>query len=90
MTTGIATATEVADTRCWTLLPNRIEAGLVDLPAGSQPLKLQLSDGRIADLGEVLVQPGKLTIIRHRTLPAAAPAQGEANTQISSTEISQE
>ena len=70
ITSSVATATEVADTRCWTLLPNVMEAALIDLPAGSQPLRLQLNDGRVADLGEVMIQPGQLNIVRYRSFPA--------------------
>ena len=66
--TTVGTITEIADTRCWTLLPGHIELGLLDLPAGEHELTLLTADGRQAALGTVTVTPGRLLVIPARSL----------------------
>ncbi len=44
-------ATEKADTRCWSTLPDRILLGRLDLPAGRHDLRVELLDGRGRVLG---------------------------------------
>lgn len=39
-------ATESADTRCWGLLPDKIQVLRIELPAGEQDIGLRASDGR--------------------------------------------
>lgn len=72
---SIATITEIADTRCWTLLPGHVEVGLLDLPAGEHDLTLLTADGRQAALGTVTVTPGRLLMVPVRSLtePPLAP-----------------
>lgn len=66
------TASEQADTRCWSLLPDRIAAAAIDLPAGRRRLAIQRSDGGVQDLGEVDVRPGRLLIVGARTFAGGA------------------
>ena len=63
-----ATATENADIRAWTTLPDHIEAALVDLPAGSYALDLDTREG-IVPLGPVTIRANEMTIIPTRTFP---------------------
>ena len=65
-TTGVATASEVADTRCWTLLPDHIQVSLLDLPAGMHQILLrdESGDRQIADVN---VQPGRLLVVPARS-----------------------
>ena len=64
---SIATATEVADTRAWWLMPNYISATLIDLPAGEYHVQLDHSGGNV-DLGQVTVKEHQLIILPARTL----------------------
>jgi hypothetical protein len=62
------TMTEVADVRAWFLLPDHIEATLIDVPAGAHELRLNSPIGEV-DLGSVTVPAGRLVIVPTRTLP---------------------
>lgn len=67
--TGAASlATERADTRSWSLLPDRVSVARVALPVGEHAVRLEVlsADGtavRTIDLGRVTVAPGS-TVIR--------------------------
>jgi hypothetical protein len=67
-----ATATETADTRAWTTLPDHVEAGLVDLPAGSYSLELETGYSSVP-LGTVNIPAGQLVIVPTRTFPERMP-----------------
>lgn len=49
-------ASERADTRCWTLLPDRIQVMRLELPAGSHTLLLRPLDSRGMQLGPAVPQ----------------------------------
>ncbi len=70
LTSAGVTFSEQADTRCWTLLPDRIAAAAIDLPAGVHTVNLSRADGVSMPLGVVRVRPGKLTIVHARSFPA--------------------
>jgi hypothetical protein len=68
----VAVGTEIADTRSWTMLPDRIHVARLRLPAGLQPVVVEILDdrGRVAqrlDFGEVEVVAGSRTLIHHRS-----------------------
>jgi hypothetical protein len=65
---ALMTATENADIRAASLLPDRVEAIILDLPPGAHSLSLQ-SGGVVAELGDVQVEPGVLTLVPVRTFP---------------------
>lgn len=71
------TASEQADTRCWTLLPDRIAATVIDLPAGTHPLALRRADGVSVPLGTVRIRPGGLAIVTARSFPAGTDLGAE-------------
>jgi uncharacterized protein len=67
MLTNLGTALlEQADTRSWHLLPAEIGLVRLSLPAGEQPLALELSGGEVLDLGRVDVRPGALAVVATR------------------------
>jgi hypothetical protein len=70
------TATEQADTRCWTLLPNRIAAAAVRLPAGTHTVAIRRADGVERPLGSVLIRPGALAMLATRDFPAGSDHSG--------------
>jgi hypothetical protein len=70
------TATEQADTRCWTLLPNRIAAAAVHLPTGTHAVAVRRADGVERPLGSVLIRPGALVILTTRDFPAGSEHAG--------------
>ncbi len=62
---------ERADTRCWSLLPDRISVARLVLPAGEHPLRVEVMgpDGAVADtvdLGTVRVVPGETVFVSRR------------------------
>src|SRR5690606_3910725 len=61
---------EQADTRSWTLLPDRISLLRMQLPPGTHPVQLDIEGEGGArwtqDLGSVQVDPGRLTVVRSR------------------------
>ena len=48
-------ASERADTRCWTLLPDTIQAARVDLPEGKHSIKIRAHKNGGGDFGSVQV-----------------------------------
>lgn len=63
------TASEQADTRCWTLLPNRIAATVVHLPAGPHQVAMRGADGIDRPLADVEIRSGGLTVVMTRSFP---------------------
>jgi hypothetical protein len=64
-------ALERADTRGWTLLPDRIGVARFTLPAGTHTLRLELLDpaGEVRqalDLGSITLQPGGTLVLNRR------------------------
>ncbi len=75
---ALATYSEQADLRCWSTLPDHVEAALIDLPAGEHRLALTTAPAPAAgtiDLGTVRIHPGRLTVVTTRTLPRARPGR---------------
>lgn len=64
----LATATESADLRAWTTLPNHVSGSLIDLPAGTYPISITTMSGTHS-LGSVQVQADRLTLVSVRTMP---------------------
>ncbi|HKI83020.1 MAG TPA: hypothetical protein VKA63_01690 [Candidatus Krumholzibacteria bacterium] len=65
-------ATERADTRSWSTLPDRIHVAQLRVPAGDHRVVVECLDstgrvGRTATFDEVRVEPGESTILRFRT-----------------------
>jgi hypothetical protein len=65
-------ATERADTRSWTLLPDRIHMARLRLPAGTYRAVVEVLDdhgevAQTATFAQVQVLPGELTVIHHRS-----------------------
>jgi hypothetical protein len=67
-----ASASESADTRHWSLLPDRIEATLAPVQAGKHRITLTHAGGTL-DIGEVDVPAGRLVILPVRTFPNPVP-----------------
>jgi uncharacterized protein len=66
-----ANALEQADTRAWSLLPDRISIARLSLPPGSYPLRLELvtvagAEPEIVELGEVVVRRGERVFLSRR------------------------
>lgn len=66
-----ANALERADTRGWTLLPDRISVARMTLPAGEHAVQLEVMDGNGAvastiDLGRITLQPRGTLILNRR------------------------
>ena len=64
-------ATEKADTRCWSTLPDRILLGRLDLPAGRHDLRVELLDerGRVMGVQRITgveIKPGGWTFVSRR------------------------
>ena len=64
-------ALEHADTRGWTLLPNRISVARFTLPAGEHAVRLEVLDGeggvvQTLDLGRVTLHPRGTLVLNHR------------------------
>lgn len=67
-----AAGTEIADTRSWTMLPDRIHVARLRLPAGHQDVIVEVLDetGRVAErlnFTGVTVVAGSRTLIHHRS-----------------------
>jgi hypothetical protein len=65
-------ATERADTRSWSTLPDRIHVAQLRLPAGDHRVVVECLDstgqvGQTATFETVRVEPGESTILRFRT-----------------------
>ena len=76
LSSALVTASEQADTRCWTLLPNRVAATLVHVPAGMRSLGLVQGDGVARHLGQIRLRPGQLAIVTVRSFPAGVDHVG--------------
>lgn len=77
-----ANESERADTRGWTLLPDRIDVVRLHLPAGTHALRLETepTDGGVAmvlELGEVEIRPGEIRVMSRRAVVPPLPAHGE-------------
>lgn len=62
---------ERADTRSWSLLPDRVSLTRLRLPSGTHHIRLEVIDGsgavlEVRDLGQVEVVPGRLTTLTQR------------------------
>jgi len=68
-----ATASESADTRHWSLLPDRIEASLTPVAAGKHQVAVRTAAGTI-QLGEITVPAGRLVVVPARTFPEPVPS----------------
>lgn len=70
---------ERADTRSWTLLPDRISMMRMTLPEGSHRVTLEVAgeDGgtRLVEIGPVEVRSGRLTVVRERVWAAESPGR---------------
>lgn len=66
---GLVRVSEQADTRCWSLLPGRTGAVLLDVPAGDHTLTVHRGDGAIETIGGIHVQPGQLVVLTVRSFP---------------------
>lgn len=73
-----ASASESADTRYWSTLPDRIEASLTVVPAGKHQVAVRTAAGT-QQLGEITVPAGRLVIVPARTFPSpvANPYEGK-------------
>lgn len=76
VSSALVTASEQADTRCWTLLPNRVAATLVHVPAGMRSIGVVQGDGVARHLGQVRVRDGQLAIVAVRSFPAGVDHAG--------------
>lgn len=61
---------EQADTRSWSLLPDRVSMLRLRLPAGTHSVRMEVigEDGQSSfrDLGEVRIEAGRLAVVRER------------------------
>ena len=68
---GLASFTEIADTRCWGALPAQIRMARLRLPAGPHKVTVDFEDAAGAVLQsrafDVTIQPGKRTYLGWRT-----------------------
>ena len=67
-----AAGTEVADTRSWTMLPDRIHLARLRLPAGTHTVRVEVLDargrvGETLEFEDVRVVPRSRTLIHHRS-----------------------
>lgn len=67
----VGSALERADTRSWQLLPSQVGVLRLQVPAGTQTMRITvpgelLSQRRTVDLGDVKVRPGSLTFVTAR------------------------
>lgn len=68
-----ASASESADTRYWSTLPDRIEGGLAVVATGKHQIAVRTAGGS-QQLGEVTVPAGRLVIVPARTFPSPVPS----------------
>ena len=76
-----ANALESADTRTWSLLPDRLEMARLRLPAGEHEIELAIRDaeGRVVrteSAGTVTVRPGETAMVSHRVWGNATGEKG--------------
>lgn len=67
-----ASATERADTRSWTMLPDRIHLARLAVPAGTHTIEVEVLDGsgrvgQRATFEAVTVRAGQRTVLHHRS-----------------------
>jgi hypothetical protein len=67
-TSSLATVSESADLRAWTMLPDHIEATLIDLPPGSYSVTIAAGYGATS-IARAEVRPGMITVLPVRTFP---------------------
>jgi hypothetical protein len=77
-------ATESADTRCWGLLPEKIQVLRVELPAGEHPLVLQPVDQHGSPVGAPQAAPVKIENGRNTYVLASFPTGRLAGRIVSS------
>jgi len=67
----VAALTERADTRSWTMLPAHIQIVRLPLPPGRHEVRVaaEREKGGTLDLGEVVVRPGRVTVVSARVWP---------------------
>ena len=72
---------EQADTRSWSLLPDRVSLLRMTLAAGTYPIQIEVEGegglSRVHDLGEVTVEAGGLAVVRERVWARDAEASWE-------------
>ena len=70
LTNLAANQLEQADTRSWSLLPDRISILRLRLAPGSYPVTLEVfgehGESSVRELGEVTIEPGRLAVLRER------------------------
>ncbi len=66
---GLIRVSEQADTRCWSLLPGRTGAALLDVPAGLTTVTVQTGDGSQRTFQNIHVEAGKLVVLTVRSFP---------------------
>ena len=64
---ALVTVSEQADVRCWQLLPNRIGAAFIDVPAGQRSLTVFQADGAPRNLGAINLKPGQIALVTLRS-----------------------
>ena len=74
---ALASASEVADTRHWGLLPDHIETSLAVVTAGKLRVAVRQANGS-TEMGDITVPAGRLVIVPVRTFPrpVACPYPG--------------
>ena len=61
-------ATERADLRCWSTLPDTWQVAITHAAPGVHPLALSVPGGLTADLGTIRLDPGETVFVLARTL----------------------
>jgi hypothetical protein len=67
-----ASGTEIADTRSWTMLPDRIHMARLRLPMGNHTVRVEVLNrrgrvGQTLEFTDVKVVPGSRTLLHHRS-----------------------
>lgn len=67
-----ASGTEIADTRSWTMLPDRIHMARLRLPVGTHTVRVEVLNrrgrvGQTLEFTDVRVVPGSRTLLHHRS-----------------------
>jgi|GEM_PF-6822097 len=66
---GLIRVSEQADTRCWSLLPGRTGAALLDVPAGLTTVTVQAGDGSQRTFSGIQVEAGRMVVLTVRSFP---------------------
>ncbi|HEX6069683.1 MAG TPA: hypothetical protein VFZ18_07655 [Longimicrobiaceae bacterium] len=81
LTNLAANQLEQADTRSWSLLPDRISILRLRLAPGSYPVTLEVfgeqGESSVRELGEVTIEPGRLAVLRQRVWAGDAEGRWE-------------